>query len=96
MINAAILRPENFDPLTELWASVILRAVLDAHSTSEQRDERQARRQARIWLEGRTEDFRMVCALAGLDPDFIRDGWASGRITPERLTLKGRRMEYAA
>ena len=35
---------------------------------------------ADAWV--RTPDFRMVCALARLDPDACREAWRAGRVVP--------------
>ena len=71
------------DPLTsneaKLWQAVILQAVHDAVSSVRIRDKSQMRKaimirdECRDWLLKGSKDFRLVCTLAGLDPDDVRD-----------------------
>lgn len=73
----AILSPEQQDRASrELWGSVILRAIADAHgrayvSGAESRAEVIA--EACAWFEEAGEDFLEVCDMAGVDPQVIRD-----------------------
>ena len=69
----------------ELWASVLLTAFNDAAGpvdpdtvTSQRRADQRA---ARRWLDHGGRDFRLVCSLAGVDPDAVRENWLSGKIT---------------
>lgn len=69
-----------------LWQEVVLMAVTDAtnpapHNTEEYR----AKVEARDWLEDWKSDFRRVCDLAGMDADFVRDSYRSGRIDREAI-----------
>lgn len=75
-----------------MWQSVVLKAVTDAYGigTGDTHAPHIARRQADIWLRGNSPDFRMVCALAGMDPDFIREAYVSGRINVDAITPTSR------
>lgn len=55
-----------------MWRAVILQALLDAARTSGQREAQQAKAEAIAWLRGNSEDFRVVCELAGYSPSYIR------------------------
>ncbi len=37
-------------------------------------------RHAIAWIERGGSDFRMVCAMAGMDPDFLRDQFMAGKV----------------
>jgi hypothetical protein len=58
-----------------LWLQVIAQALIDAttkisaSSTGQVKRDREA---ARAWLLNRNADFAGVCALAGVDPDWVR------------------------
>jgi hypothetical protein len=59
-----------------LWLSVIQEAILDATTSlpaSSRRDRVLERDAARSWLLHRNRDFATVCALAGVDPDWMRN-----------------------
>jgi len=59
-----------------LWLAVVQQAFTDSiEGFLGSREVSTARRDcavAREWLLGNGEDFRIVCALAGLEPDYIR------------------------
>jgi hypothetical protein len=62
--------PAPRSPETELWRSVFLQALRDAnlpHSCVE-------RRNARLWFTFAIEDVALVCELADLDPEAMREG----------------------
>lgn len=70
----------------KLWQEVVLKAVRDATADDPQKQEdRHAKRQADAWLRTNSRDFRDVCMMADLDPDFIRDSYVAGRVDPEIL-----------
>jgi hypothetical protein len=65
----------------QLWAAVILQALDDAAGKIEyfggtkeaaERHKRLVRRRARDWFHYGGKDFKEVCALADMDPDWIR------------------------
>lgn len=80
-------------PERAIWQAVIFRALLDATNSikktynggKQHRYRDLDRLRADTWLRYSGSDFRMVCALAGIDPDFLRDAYVSGRIDPDRL-----------
>ncbi|ABD46471.1 MULTISPECIES: hypothetical protein [Neorickettsia] len=55
-----------------LWRAVILQAFMDSLTESKRTEDRLARISARGWLLGMCHDFRIVCALAGYDPYYVR------------------------
>jgi hypothetical protein len=74
---------------------VIFWAVRDATSPVEHTVgvDAYARRYARSWLDNGGRDFRLVCALAGIDAAFIRDAWRAGRVDGELLRSADGRSE---
>lgn len=81
-------------PERRLWQDVVLRALMDAtHPAGDEGNSEDARgrRSARQWLREGGKDFRTVCNLAGLDPDFVREKYLAGKICGEAL----RSMEKA-
>jgi len=80
-------------PEQKLWQSVVVKAALDATSnplqnTKDYTYQELAKKQADAWLRTGGMDFKEVCNLAGLDPDFIRDAYIGGRINAELLRSK--------
>lgn len=80
------------EPETLLWQAVVLRAFEDATAVKVSSKGSNGgvpteleRQQARAWILGRGPDFRKVCALAGMDPDFLADNFQNGRINPGSL-----------
>lgn len=58
-----------------LWNEVIARAINDfAHWFTTNHTDRRLSRSARAWLFGglHVTDFRMVCEMAGIEPDVVR------------------------
>jgi len=76
-------------PEQKLWQSVVVKAALDAtaHYPASSEDY-SAQKQADAWLRVGGADFKEVCNLAGLDPDFIRDAYIGGRINADLLRSK--------
>lgn len=75
-------------PERRLWQAVIYQACVDAlsnKSESENSEKVRARREADSWIRGAGRDFREVCSLAGLDPDFISEAYVSGKLTRSGL-----------
>jgi predicted DNA-binding transcriptional regulator AlpA len=65
----------------QLWAAVIMQALDDAagkieyyggNKAAAERHKRLVRRRARDWFMHGGKDFKEVCALADMDPDWIR------------------------
>lgn len=72
-------------PETRLWQTVIFQAVIDATAKGDSLEKRRAAE----WLRENRRDFKQVCAMAGLDPDFISEAFCQGRI--RRSVLKNAR-----
>lgn len=56
-----------------VWRAVIMQALSDAGNRSHKQENLKARREAIEWLTGFSEDFMLVCQLAGLEPDYVRE-----------------------
>ena len=56
-----------------MWRAVITQALQDAGSDSKKKEMRLIKAQATSWLSGYSEDFYTVCALADMDPDYVRE-----------------------
>lgn len=87
---------QGIPPQQLLWQAVVLRALYDAtndhptgykrkHAPGSSREETRYRLQAIAWITEGGDDFRAVCTLAGLDPDFIQDAFMAGKIDGRRL-----------
>lgn len=65
----------EFDPTKgeqALWRAVITQALMDAGSNSNKTELKYEKAQAIAWLSGRSSDFHEVCALAGLEPSYVK------------------------
>jgi hypothetical protein len=82
-------------PEQQLWQAVLLNAFMDAtRGNPSQTPDRHGMNSADGWIRGGGKDFRIVCALAGMDPDFLRQAYVSGRVCPLRLR-RGDRLHRA-
>ena len=74
---------------TELWQAVIQRALMDAAldycggRKAEEREIKRNKRDAISWLTGNSADYRAVCAMAGIEPDALREAYLSGKARGE-------------
>ena len=84
-------------PDQRLWQDVAFRAIIDALSSLDINNEmeRLERRAAREWMKGDTRDFFDVCTRAGLDPHFVREKFAAGKIRIEDIKT-ARHVRHAA
>jgi hypothetical protein len=57
----------------KLWEAVVQQAIRDATLTGTTNTSKRAKHDARQWLTIPNRDFDEVCALAGLEPDWIRN-----------------------
>lgn len=57
----------------QLWAAVIGTAIEDATSLRTNTRAQREKREALDWLLHDGHDFTLVCSLAGLDPEAVRD-----------------------
>lgn len=66
----------SHDPESEiyrsLWRAVIGQQISDAKNTSLKPEKQSLKRQAMDWLFNDESNFRMVCDLAGWEPDYVR------------------------
>jgi hypothetical protein len=69
----------------ELWQTVVFLAVKDALEGRDQYKAPLSQVQADRWIRGGGKDFRLVCSLAGIEPEFLREAYVSGRIRLELL-----------
>ena len=79
-------------PETRLWQAVVLRALLDATARAPRSNaDRVEKARAHGWIKRRDRGFVDASHLAGLDPDFIRDAYMKGKVSPEglRRVMKG-------
>jgi len=92
------MREIDWQSARHMWQRVILQALRDALSNPPKADgaQKAARREARLWLEGRTQDFEHVCSLAGFSADVVRDWWTAIKEDKERLNDTQRRFRDAA
>jgi len=76
-------------PEQKMWQSEVVIGALDATTKpSSSSEEFIAQKQADAWLRTGCADFKEVCNLAGLDPDFIREAYIGGRINADLLRSK--------
>lgn len=78
-------------PELALWRAVIHQAITDAGHQSV--DDNHDADRAAAWLRNGRGDFKQVCILAGLDPDYVREKVALriGRKGEYRMTRQTRR-----
>ena len=55
-----------------LWRAVITQALMDAGSHSQKNNMRLERAQAISWISGTSTDFYDVCAMADMNPDYVK------------------------
>lgn len=76
-------------PERQLWAAVLGQAVNDAlRESAYSSEDRRGKNSARSWMDGQGRDFRLVCTLAGMEPEAVADAWRGRRM--ERITTKHR------
>jgi len=55
-----------------LWRAVITQALMDAGSNSAKKEMRYEKAQAIAWLAGNSKDFKQVCVMADMEPEYVR------------------------
>jgi len=63
---------ERLNGLKSIWRAVITQALIDAASNSKKRENLKAKREAKTWLLGESEDFFDICCLADLNPSYVK------------------------
>ena len=58
--------------IQSMWRSVITQALIDAASNSKKKIDRLNKARAIEWLKGENDGFFEVCALANMDPDYVK------------------------
>lgn len=81
-------------PEQVLRQSVVYKALIDATAVNQSgREDRLAKDAADRWFRLGGRDYREVCALAGIDPDFMRDNYLAGKI--DGVLLRAKECERA-
>lgn len=62
-----------------LFRAILIQQLMDAKSRRTKKEYEYLRTSANNWLFGNQEDFRMVCDLAGWDPDVMREKLTKAR-----------------
>lgn len=69
-------------PEQRLWQAVLGQAVADAMMEDPQSSKSvDAKKSARRWFDLADRNFRMVCELAGMNPDAVSEAWRDGRVS---------------
>ena len=58
--------------MRSLWRAVITQALMDAASSSKKAYYIAEKAKARAWLKGDSDDFKEVCYLADMDPEYVK------------------------
>jgi len=71
--NVKVLYEETKDPTQELWKNVLKQAFEDAFLPRKLHLCDYEKREARDFVSTRSENFDVVCEMAGLSPDYVWD-----------------------
>jgi len=71
--NMKVLYEERKDPNQELWKNVLKQAFEDAFLPRKIHLADYEKREARNFVTTRSENFDVVCEMAGLSPDYVWD-----------------------
>lgn len=66
--TAAQTKGHDVVMLERFWQKVLVQAMQDAESNISTPQMQYERRKARAWLKGGSDDFKMVCELANINP----------------------------
>lgn len=66
-----IITESYHDRQRALWRAVILQAFVDISTNSQKVEDKIAKRFARSWLLGMSEEFKLVCSMAGYNPYYV-------------------------
>lgn len=72
--NSFLINQEEDEPCgyRALWRAVITQALMDAGSNSNKMEMKKEKARAISWLNGDSEDFLEVCAMASLDAGYVK------------------------
>lgn len=86
--GAANASDEPTPPPERLLAlAVIERALLDAAGGRiSNNDSQHTQRWAQEWLTGNSRGFNIICAIAGIEPDFLRDRFSNGDLDVSKIS----------
>ncbi len=93
-------------PEQNLWVNVIAQQFHDAtreilppikkkNGKTQDRPNNNSIHLARTWFETKSEDFQMVCSLAGLDPEYVVRKYHEVRDTGYVKGMWNKRVNYA-
>ena len=71
--NMKVLYEERKDPNQELWKAVLKQTFEDAFLPRKIHLADYEKREARNFVTTRSENFNVVCEMAGLSPDYVWD-----------------------
>lgn len=63
---------DELSPYIALWKAVITQALMDAGNNFKKKEYKTIKARAISWLDGKSDDFKDVCEMAGLEPEYIR------------------------
>ena len=90
-INSSAMEIRRADPETHLFTAVLSQAVHDVFSTHVEKNDK---RQAMDFLTQDSWHLRMVCELAGRNPDYVREKIRKRLLSDEDCNVDGCRKEY--
>lgn len=70
-----------------LWQTVLFQAVKDGLEAQRRADPPVELRVADTWIRRGGGDFRLICGLAGVEPEIVRDRYVAGQISLELLVM---------
>lgn len=71
-------REPHLTPEKKLWQAVLIVAIRDAMLSVSSQNSRTNKEYADRWLRDCGRDFRVVCTLAGMDPEFVSERYRAG------------------
>ena len=74
---AAQLLSTEVEPEEKLWSGVLVNAIEDAESKSQERKPSVFKCEAHSWIMSNTTDFATVCYYAGFEPDHVKEKYKS-------------------
>ena len=69
-------------PEQRLWQAVLGQAISDAMMEDPQTlKSMMDKKSARFWFDFADRNFRLVCEMAGMNPDAVSEAWRDGRVS---------------